>query len=322
MKTLVTGSSGFIGQAVVSRLKAAGHEVVGLDKIPGAATDYACDILDPERLMQVVGEFSPHVLVHLAARIDIDEGADLSGYAANIEGVQNLIEVVRSTPSITRAIWTSSQLVCRVGYVPRDQTDYNADTVYGQSKIRTEQIVRAEDGAGREWCLVRPTTVWGPGMSPHYQRFLRMIERGYFFHVGNKPLWKSYSYIGNIAHQYLGLAEASSNLINRKTFYLADYKPIDLLAWSDAFQCALHAQTIRHVPLSVARLLAYCGDAVNALGIRNFPFNSFRLRNVLTQYQFDTHAIEAVCGPLPYDMEQGVAETVKWLRAMPRLPRA
>ena len=146
--------------------------------------------------------FSPDALVHLAARIDLDEKANLAGYTANIEGVQNLIAAVRLTPSIKRAIWTSSQLVCRVGYVPRNDTDYTADTLYGRSKVRTEQIVRQEDGAEREWCLVRPTTVWGPGMSAHYQRFLRMIQQGYYFHVGNSPLWKSYSYVENIAFQY------------------------------------------------------------------------------------------------------------------------
>ncbi len=61
---------------------------------------------------------APDALVHLAARIDLDEKTDLAGYAANIEGVQNVMAAVRLTPSIKRAIWTSSQLVCRVGYVP------------------------------------------------------------------------------------------------------------------------------------------------------------------------------------------------------------
>ena len=148
-------------------------------------------------------EFSPDALVHLAARIDLDEKTNLAGYAANIEGVKNVIAAVRLAPSIRRSIWTSSQLVCRVGYVPRNDTDYTADTLYGQSKVRTERLVREQDGGGREWCLTRPTTVWGPGMSAHYQRFLRMIERGHYFHVGNSPLWKSYSYIENIAYQFL-----------------------------------------------------------------------------------------------------------------------
>src|SRR4029079_11946211 len=202
------------------------------------------------------------------------------GYTANIEGVQNVIAAVRLTPSIRRAIWTSSQLVCRVGYVPRNDTDYTADTLYGQSKVRTEQIVREQDGAGREWCLARPTTVWGPGMSAHYQRFLRMIERGYYFHVGHGPLWKSYSYIDNIAFQYWRLLAAPAGQIQRRMFYLADYTPIDLIAWCDAFQRAFGARAVPHLPIAIARTLAFCGDAVNAVGVKRFPFNSFRLNNV------------------------------------------
>lgn len=316
MKVLVTGSSGFIGQALVRRLRTAGFEVAGLDKGAGTTTDYLCDILDAGRLNQTMQDFSPDALVHLAARIDIDKKASLAGYAANIEGVQNIIAAVRHAPSIRRAIWTSSQLVCRVGYVPRNDNDYTPDNLYGQSKVRTEQLVREQDGAGREWCLARPTTVWGPGMSAHYQSFLRMIERGYYFHVGHNPLWKSFSYIENITYQYLRLLEAPADSIHRKTFYLADYEPIDLLAWSDAFQRAFQSRPIPHMPLSIARMLARCGDAVNTVGVRKFPFNSFRLNNVLTEYQFDLKPTEAVCGPLPFNMEEGVAATAAWLRSL------
>jgi nucleoside-diphosphate-sugar epimerase len=316
MKVLVTGSHGFIGQALVRRLRAAGWEVAGLDRENSATAGYSCNILDAARLNAAVQECSPDALVHLAARTDLDEKTNLNGYAVNIEGVENLIAAVRLTPSIKRAIWTSSQLVCRVGYAPRNDTDYTADTLYGRSKIRTEQLIREADGADREWCLVRPTTVWGPGMSPHYQRFLRMIQRGHYFHVGHKPLWKSYSYIENIAYQYLRLLEAPSELLHRKTLYLADYEPIDLLAWCDAFQRAFKARPIPHLPLALARTAAFCGDVINAAGLRAFPFNSFRLNNVLTQYRFDTTALEAICGPLPYTIEQGVAETAAWLRQL------
>lgn len=315
MRILVTGSAGFIGQALMRRLTTSGFEVAGLDKDPSATTDFVCNVLDAKALNEVVGKFAPDALVHLAARTDLDERTDLAGgYAINIDGAQNLIDAVRMTPSIKRALWTSSQLVCRVGYVPRDETDYNADTLYGKSKIRTEQIVREQDGAGREWCLVRPTTVWGPGMSAHYQLFLRMIQGGYYVHVGRQPLWKSYSYIENITFQYLQFLQAPAELIHRKTFYLADYEPIDLQAWCDAFQRALDVRPIRRVPVGLARALARCGDAVNTIGIRSFPFNSFRLNNVLTQYRFDTAATQTVCGQLPYTMEQGVAETAAWLR--------
>ncbi|MGY8683039.1 NAD(P)-dependent oxidoreductase [Bradyrhizobium sp. UFLA05-153] len=318
MKVLVTGSSGFIGQALVRRLRAEHCTVVGLDKVPAETTDIVCDILDADRLTKAVIGSAPDAVVHLAARIDLDEKTNLSGYTANIEGVENLVEAVRQTPSVRRAIWTSSQLVCRVGYVPTSDTDYKADTLYGKSKVRTEEIVRSADGAGREWCLARPTTVWGPGMSAHYQRFLHMIERGHYFHVGQGPLWKSYSYVENIAFQYWRLLTVPSEQIHRGMFYLADYAAIDLIAWCDAFQHAFGSRPIPHLPVAVARALAFCGDAVNIIGLRKFPFNSFRLNNVLTQYQFDLRPTEAVCGPTPYTMEQGVAETVQWLRGKPK----
>ncbi|SFP69992.1 Nucleoside-diphosphate-sugar epimerase [Bradyrhizobium sp. Ghvi] len=314
MKVLVTGSSGFIGQALVRRLRAEHCEVVGLDKVPAKTTDIVCDILDADGLIKAVTGAAPDAAVHLAARIDLDERTNLSGYNANIEGVENLVEAIRRTPSVQRAIWTSSQLVCRVGYVPTSDTDYKADTLYGKSKVRTEEIVRSTDGAGREWCLARPTTVWGPGMSAHYQRFLHMIERGRYFHVGHGPLWKSYSYIENIAFQYWRLLDVPAEQIHRRTFYLADYTPIDLIAWSDSFQRAFGARAIPHLPRSCAHMLGLCGDAINSIGLKRFPFNSFRLNNVLTQYQFDLSPTAAVCGPLPCTMEEGVAATVAWLR--------
>src|SRR5260221_11676362 len=112
MKVLVTGSSGFIGQALVRRLKAAGCEVAGLDQGSSAPSDHVCNILDAARLNDIVRRFSPHAVVHLAARTDLAEQTDLAGSSAKIDGVRNLIDAVRLTPQIRRAIWTSSQLVC------------------------------------------------------------------------------------------------------------------------------------------------------------------------------------------------------------------
>jgi hypothetical protein len=151
-------------------------------------------------------------------------------------------------------------------------------------------------------------------MNAHYQRFFELIEAGRYFHIGNRPLYKSYSYVGNIAYQYMQLLTAPKEKIARRTFYLADYQPIDLIAWADAFQRGLAAPPIRRLPKPLAQVLARVGDAINVLGFHRFPFTSFRLNNILTQYCVNLAPTEAVCGPLPFSVEDGVRATVDWIR--------
>jgi nucleoside-diphosphate-sugar epimerase len=322
MRVLVTGSAGFIGRRLVRALVGAGHEVGGLDRrdAPPEASQmtvyHKCDLLDRSALVRAVREFAPDAVAHLGARTDLDESVGLEGYAANIEGVSHLVEAVRATPSVRRCLWTSSQLVCRIGYVPAGPLDFQPDTIYGRSKVRTEEIVRANDGGGRDWVLLRPTTAWGPGMSPHYQRLLRMIRSGTYFHVGRGPLLKSYGYVDNMAHQYVKLLAAPRERVHGRVFFLADYEPIDLIAWCDALQAELNAPRIRTLPRSIARLLAQMGDVINSAGFRAFPFNSFRLRNILTQYRFNLDDTRDVCGPVPFTMREGVAHTVSWFSAL------
>lgn len=318
MRVLVTGSSGFLGAHVVARLAADGHEVIALDRVepndPSVnATFVRADLLDHAALAAAFQHARPDALVHLAARTDLD-GRDLSAYAANIDGVRNVVDAVRATPTIRRALYTSSQLVCRVGHVPSSDTEYAPDTLYGESKVLTERIVRDEDGGRVDWSLLRPTTIWGPGMSAHYQRFFRLIADGRYVHVGKRALRKSYGYAGNVAYQYSALLRADASAMNRRMFYVGDYEPISLRAWVDAFQRALGAPPVRTVPEPMARTAALVGDALNRVGWNSFPYNSFRLRNVLTEYVFDLARTRAICGPVPFSMAQGVDATVRWLR--------
>jgi nucleoside-diphosphate-sugar epimerase len=317
-RIVITGSSGFIGTHLVKLLDRPEYYVTGIDIRPpsrhGANFTYVpCDILDEGELARQMRSARPESVIHLGARTDLGAKRDIDSYSANIEGVRNLVAAVRSVPTIERCIYTSSQLVCRVGYVPKSEQDYCPDTLYGKSKVLTERIIREVDGGGVQWCLVRPTTVWGPGMSTHYQRFFRLIVRGHYFHVGREAVYKSYGYVGNVVHQYVRLLDAPKDGIHRKVFYLADYEPISLQAWADAFGEALGARPIRIIPKMVARALARLGDLVNMCGYRAFPFNSFRLRNILSEYRLDLSETKAVCGELPYTWEEGVKETAGWI---------
>lgn len=316
-RILVTGSSGFIGSHLATALASSGYAVTGWDIRPPLSIEPGVrydpvNLLDAGRVRDALGTLAPSAILHLAARTDLD-GRTVDEYPANVVGVANLVAAIAATPSVARAVCTSSQLVCRIGYTPKDDQDYAPTTPYGQSKVLTERLWREEIGDRVTWCLVRPTTIWGPRMNPHYLRFFRMIRDGRYFHVGKGPTLKSYGYVGNTVHQYLRLLEAPAPSIDGRVFFLADYDLLSLRDWAEAFRAALGAPPIRTLPVGVARVMARVGDAVNALGMRSFPFNTFRLTNVLTEYRADLTATRAVCGDLPYTVADGVAHTSRWL---------
>jgi nucleoside-diphosphate-sugar epimerase len=316
-RILVTGSSGFIGSHLSRILLSQGYNVLGIDlkSAPFECNNYThiiCDILDRDKLVNIFSDFALDIVLHLAARIDLD-GKTLNSYETNIGGVLNIVKAINTTPSIKRCIFTSSQLVCSVGYIPKNDQDYKPTTFYGKSKVLTEKIVRENEGGGVDWCIVRPTTIWGSGMSKHYQKFFRSIKNGIYFHVGHKPLYKSYGYVGNTAYQYLKLMEAPADKINGRVFYLADYEPLSLRKWVDALAFEFKAKPVRTFPVPFARIVAKIGDGINMIGYKSFPFNSFRLNNVLTEYQLDLRNVQEVCGSLPFTVQQGIIETAKWL---------
>jgi nucleoside-diphosphate-sugar epimerase len=317
MKVLVTGVAGLVGRWTAGALKNDGHDLFGLDVRPAQADSvcdefFQCDLLDKRGVSRALQTSQPDAVIHLAARTDLNETRDLEGYSANIEGVRNLLEAISVTHSVRRSIITSSQLVCRIGHIPKSKAEYCPTTLYGESKVLTEKITKQLDGGGREWILTRPTTVWGPYMGLHYMRMLDLIQRGRYFHCGNGRLMKSYAFAGNIAWQYIQLLKAPTVQVHRKTFYLADYEPLSLRSYADALAVGLGARTIPTLPIGIARAVARCGDLVKIAGWRDFPFNSFRLQNILTEYVFDLRETQNVCGSLPFTWQEGVSATCRW----------
>ena len=254
--------------------------------------------------------FAPDLVYNLAGQTDL-KGAPAAGYAANTQGVSNLCEAVAQTASVRRVIWASSQLVNRPARAVLSDTDYDPNCSYGRSKAEAEELIRARDGGGKEWVIFRSTTIWGPGMSDHYASVLRHIRRGRYFHVGWKPLRKSYSYIENLVDQLITLGSAPASHVHGRTFYLADSEPIELRQWHDQF-ARIFGGRIATVPVSAARLVALGGDLASLVGLR-LPITRRRLENLLTEYVHDVSAIEAIHGPTAVSNAEGVRRTAEWL---------
>lgn len=320
MRILVTGGSGFIGSNLVEYFSANGDQVLNLDILPPrnpAHNSYwkKIDLLDAVMLRDAIHMFQPEVVFHMAARTDLD-GRDLSDYSANTEGVENLILAIRGLATLRSIIFASSRLVCRIGYQPVDEFDYCPSTVYGESKVIGEQLVRAAaNDIPCSWMIVRPTSIWGPWFDIPYKTFFLSIARGHYVHPGHAKIPKSFGFVGNTVHQLKCLMDAPSSQVAGKTFYLADYPPIDVWEMACVIQRAEGVKPIRSVPIYLLRVAALIGDIAKKIGYPNPPLTSFRLRNLLTPMVHDLEPLKTVVGKLPYEMDEGIKITVDWLRS-------
>lgn len=315
LKVLVTGGSGFIGTNIIEHYLSKGFHILNIDIKAPRNNDHhhlwrQADIRDFHKLKNLVTDFKPEFVLHLAARADLT-GKSLQDYSSNIIGVENLIKVCNETSSIKKVIFTSTQLVCRVGYVPSGDTDYCPPNLYGESKMIGEKLVRdASDLLQFDWVIIRPTSIWGPWFGPTYRRFFELIIRKRYFNFSGTLSTKTYGYIGNAVYQIDELLKSDSD--NRRTFYIGDYQPVNIKEWAAEIGRELNYSIIS-IPRPIIWLAAKFGDIFSCLNIK-FPINSFRYKNMTTDNIVPLEETKIIAPDTLFSRAEGNRLTIKWMQ--------
>ncbi|QNK76811.1 NAD(P)-dependent oxidoreductase [Winogradskyella sp. PAMC22761] len=314
-RILITGGSGFIGTNLIEFYKDQ-YEVLSIDIVKPRNKLHAkywlnVDILEEEKISKVFHDFQPNYVFHMAARTDLN-GKNLSDYSANIHGVEYIINAISQTKSIEKIIFASSRMVCEIGYEPKDEFDYKPSTVYGESKIIGEKIVRESKKLNKNWILVRPTSLWGPWFDIPYKNFFDSIKRNVYVHPTGINIDKKFGFVGNSVFILNKLIFDAK--LNTQTVYLSDFKTLEVKQWADLISNKFHGHDVKSVPYAVLKTLAILGDIIKKCGYKSPPITSFRLDNILTNMDYDTSKVEEIVGELPYSLEEGTTITYNWYK--------
>lgn len=312
-KILITGASGFIGTNLLEDLRKT-HDVINIDfNKPKCESHNAywknIDITEYEAIKGAIKDFNPNYIVHLAARTDLD-GKYLDDYSANTIGIENILRVANELPDLKKIIITSSMLVCKAGYMPKNQFDYNPTTIYGQSKVRTEEITWANPPKC-DWAIVRPTSIWGPWFGVPYRNFFDMVKSKIYFHIGHRSCSKTYGYVENAVYQIKQILFDETKDSGNKVFYLGDNPPIYIEEWADQIAGQLGHKIIRF-PYWMIKCAAWCGDALGKLGV-HFPMTSFRLKNMTTDNIINLDNTYKIAPNPPINRIEGIKRTLEWM---------
>jgi nucleoside-diphosphate-sugar epimerase len=205
MRIIVTGASGFIGAVLCRELLARGHAVRAVvrraspqaEVPPGLESIEIPDIAGEFDRGGLVGSFD--AVVHLAAVVH--RAADEAGLRrVNVDATRRLAEAAAG--SVRRFVFLSSVKVhgedSGAGAYGESDTPRPEDA-YGKSKLRAEELLTEISArSGMELVVLRPPLVYGPRVKANFLRLLRWVDSGLplpFASIRNR---RSLIYLGNL----------------------------------------------------------------------------------------------------------------------------
>lgn len=226
MKCFITGMTGFAGSYLSEYLTRRGAEVLGIGlrefrQVRASATLLISNILDLDRLCELMNEFRPDYVYHLAALVHPARSREEPHgyYLVNVQGTVNLLEAVRRSGCDARVLLvSSSEVYGNPGLEVRVTEDTPPAPVnpYGSSKLLSEGVGRQyRRSYGCRVVTARPFNHSGPGQSEDFviSDFCRQIasieqgEREPKILVGNLAPVREFLDVRDVVSAYVGLAE-------------------------------------------------------------------------------------------------------------------
>jgi nucleoside-diphosphate-sugar epimerase len=306
---LLTGSTGFVGSALLAELKKlpefqvvsavrsavspASDDVVVVGNIDGT-TDYSSALNGVD------------VVVHAAARAHImrDEVSDpLAEYRkVNVEGTLSLAKQAVAA-GVKRFVYISSIKVngeSTTGLPAFTESDsVKPEDPYGVSKQEAEEGLRLlAQETGLEVVIIRPPLVYGPGVKANFLSLLKLSATGLplpFGAVNNK---RSMVYVGNLVDLIVRCIDhpAAAN----ETFLVSDGEDVSLRNLVTYIRLCL-GRSPRLLPVPVG-LFKLAGALTGKRGM---------VDRLVGDLQVDSSKVRTLLGWVPpYTVEQGIAATV------------
>ncbi|MFA6549035.1 MAG: NAD-dependent epimerase/dehydratase family protein [Candidatus Margulisiibacteriota bacterium] len=232
MRILVTGGAGFIGSNVVDAYVEAGHTVAIVDNLTtGKRTNlnpkaefFELDIRD-KKLDEVIANFKPEIINHIAAQIDVRKSVADPVYNADVNelGTLNLLNAAVKH-KIHKVIFSSTggALYGEITKKRGANENYPQEPIspYAITKRSVEMYLYAYHVLhGLNYTVVRYGNVFGPRQDPLGEAGVIAIFCGKMLEGSNPTIYsdgeqlRDYIYVGDVADVNLLMLDKGENQI-------------------------------------------------------------------------------------------------------------
>lgn len=326
MKALVTGGGGFLGKAIVKRLRERDDEVRSFSRNPHPAlTEMGVkhcrgELADVEAVKRAV--VGCDIVFHVAAKAGV-WGPYEEFYQANVLGTKHVIEACRQH-GVKRLVYTSSPSVVFDG---TDMEGVNEsipypghfEAFYPQTKAEAEQLVLQANDRNLATVALRPHLIWGPEDNHLVPRILERGAKGALRKLGSRECLVDTIYIDNAALAHLQAAEHLDvgSAVSGKAYFLSQGEPLPI--W-DVINRILAAGGLPPVTRTISPSLAYKIGAIlekvyGLLNLKGEPrMTRFVAKELSTSHWFDLSAAKNDFGYQPeVSFDEGMERLREWL---------
>lgn len=275
MTILVTGATGFLGQAIRNHLNILQVPSISLGQ--STVNEIQCNLANeiPE-IPEVKLVIHAAGKAHSIPKTD-EEKADF--FKVNVHGTENLLAGLNTNRSLKKFVFISSVAVYGLteGTGIDENSPLNATDAYGKSKIEAEQIII-------NWCkakniehyILRLPLIAGANPPGNLGAMIKALKKGFYFSIGKADVKKSMVLASDVA-ALISKLNGKSGIYNLTDCYHPTFDELE-----KGFTKTLSVKNPLKIPQTVATLIAKIGDI---LGNKS-PINSQKLKKIQSTLTF------------------------------------
>jgi nucleoside-diphosphate-sugar epimerase len=302
VRVLVTGASGFLGRAVATAVRDAGHEVrtfqrraSGLAHLDGLE-DRLGSVASAADVRAAVSGID--AVVHLAAKVSL-AGDPRDFERVNVFGNRLLLDAARRA-GVSRTVFVSSPSVAHAGssIVGDDALPASPSTArgdYARTKAVGELAALGMDSDDFRVVAVRPHLVWGPGDTQLVARIVDRARRRRLPLLGDGAALIDTTYVDNAASAMVAALDRVDEVHgNAYVVTNGEPRPVAELLAGICGAARVPAPSLR-VPAGLARVAGSVVERVWAVrpGADEPPMTRFLAEQLSTAHWFDQRRTRA-----------------------------
>jgi nucleoside-diphosphate-sugar epimerase len=278
---IVTGSGGFIGEAVCRAFVTEGYGVIGFDRPdalkpqPGV-TEIPCDVTSEESVAEavsrVVREFPESIasVIHLAAYYDFAGEPSPLYEQVTVKGTERLLRRLKAARP-EQFVFSSTMLVhapCEPGQHINEDWPVVPKWDYPQSKVDTEKLILAEHGP-IPVVLLRIAGVYTERCQsvPLANQMQRIYERRLTSKVfpGDTSRGQSFVHLDDVVEAFRATVGRRATLPRDAAILIGEPDPLSYDELQRAFAAHIHGESdweTRPIPKAVAKAGAWIQDQI------------------------------------------------------------